>query len=487
MGWTGSAERSRTHESTIERPIVRELSTVTGKDATSGVFYIATGQKHIAEACASARSCADQMKGLARAALCDDPSLLQDRCFDVVERLDTPTYSFLDKVVGVRRSPFDKTLYMDSDTLFIEPCCELFALLDRFDLAAAHAPWRWIQRVANCPECFPEVNTGVILYKNVPQVHRFLARWESIYQAQYDVAEEAPPDQPAFRQALYESDLRFTVLTPEYNLRTLFPSFAGGNSKVKILHGRTPSLDRLRPAVNQRRTPRVFPVPRARKMMVAPEAVFVRIPKTASSSIESVLSGQPTVMLNSRLHCLPKDDWPDGWMQTGLSNLWIETLGPEKWNQLFSFAFVRNPYDRAISSWRHVAGMAGRGSPINHDGTGKPVDPPTALSFGDFLDLCQNDLLLGVAKWHATAQHVHVTNMNGGVNVDFVGRVETLVRDFDHVCERIGIAPMQLPHKNRTESRREYRHYYNGQRKKLIAKLYERDIDVFGYSFKQGR
>lgn len=459
---------------------------MTIRDTTSGILYIASGQEYIAEACRSAKSCNDQMNGVATAVFCDDPSLLEDGCFDVVGRLDTPTYSFLDKVVGVRKSPFDKTLYMDSDTLFIEPCHELFELLDRFDLAAAHAPWRWIQPASNCPECFPELNAGVILYKNSPEVDRFLARWEAIYRSEYDASKEVPCDQPAFRQALYESDLRFTVLTPEYNLRTLFPSFAGGNAKVKVLHGRPPSLDRLRRVVNRRRTPRVFPVPRARKTKVAPDAVFIRIPKTASSSIESVLSGEPTVMLNSRLRCLPKRDWPEGWMQAGLSNLWIETLGPEQWKHLLSFAFVRNPYDRAISSWRHVAGIAGRGRPINHDGEGKAVDPPTALSFDDFLDLCQNDLLLGVAKWHATSQHVHVTNLNGDINVDYVGRVETLAKDFNHVCERIGIAPMQLPHKNRSQSRQRYHHYYDGQRKKLVARLYSRDIEVFGYAFAGG-
>jgi hypothetical protein len=50
-------------------------------------------------------------------------------------------------------------------------------------------------------------------------------------------------DQPAFREALYASDLRFAVLTPEYNLRACFAYFLGGNVEVKIIHARDHCLD----------------------------------------------------------------------------------------------------------------------------------------------------------------------------------------------------------------------------------------------------
>jgi hypothetical protein len=36
--------------------------------------------------------------------------------------------------------------------------------------------------------------------------------------------------------------MRFAILTPEYNLRTCFPFFIGGNAEVKILHDRGESL-----------------------------------------------------------------------------------------------------------------------------------------------------------------------------------------------------------------------------------------------------
>jgi hypothetical protein len=243
----------------VRRSVVRRRPLRAG-DAPQGVLYIATGAKYIAEACRSAMSCKQQMPELATAILCDDPSQLQSDWFDIVTPLSAPNHSFLDKVLGIQQSPFAKTLYLDSDTLAIEPFGEVFELLQRFDLAAAHAPWRWTHAVDGCPECFPELNAGVILYQSCPRVQVFFHRWESLYRAHHQRSPRMT-DQPAFRQALYESDVRLAVLTPEYNLRTVFPAFAGGHAKVKILHGRPPSLDRLCPIVNGGLGPRVFSGP----------------------------------------------------------------------------------------------------------------------------------------------------------------------------------------------------------------------------------
>jgi len=208
-----------------------------------GILYIATGRRYTAEAAGSARSAKAHMPELPVGLLCDDVASAKTTEIDFVAGLPTPTHSLLDKVVGLPQSPFERTLFLDTDTLVIEPVHELFQLLDHFDLAAAHAPWRWVRPVDACPECFPELNSGVLLFRRTPNLLRFFARWEALYREQLAAPRKPPHDQPAFRQALYESDLRFTILPPEYNLRTPFPAFAGGNAQVKILHGRGPSLD----------------------------------------------------------------------------------------------------------------------------------------------------------------------------------------------------------------------------------------------------
>jgi len=64
-------------------------------------------------------------------------------------------------------------------------------------------------------------------------------------------------DQTSLWRALYHFPVNMTVLPPEYNYRTVCPSFAGQNYKVKILHGRGRNLDRARRFVNMHLKSRV--------------------------------------------------------------------------------------------------------------------------------------------------------------------------------------------------------------------------------------
>lgn len=222
-----------------------------------GILYVVTGERYIREAMESARSARKCMPELPLAIFCDDESLVEREYFTHVATLENPEYSFFDRIRAMNDSPFEKTLFLDSDTVVIEPCLEIFDLLERFDIAAAHAPVRVIHQLDACPECFPEFNCGVIAYRNSAEVRQVLSRWESLYRSQGELEKAPLHDQPAFRQVLYESSLRLTMLPPEYNLRTIFPYFAGGLAKVKILHGRDPSLRQVRRGINRRLRPRV--------------------------------------------------------------------------------------------------------------------------------------------------------------------------------------------------------------------------------------
>ena len=46
---------------------------------------------------------------------------------------------------------------------------------------------------------------------------------------------------------------------------------------------------------------------------------------------------------------------------------------------------------------------------------------------------------------------------NGKLIVDFVGRFETLQKDFNFVCDKVGITPQELPHNNKTKHKTLYR------------------------------
>jgi hypothetical protein len=220
-----------------------------------GIIYIATGPEFIEEAAQSAASVRTTMPGVQTAIFLDPQSRPPSGLFDHVTILENPSFSFLDKIEPLAKTPFEKTLFLDTDTLVIEPVYELALLLDRFDLAYCHGPWRNSgYGIPECPEAFPEPNTGVLLYRRSDEVFSVFRAWVDIYKGQLSKIPRPIHDQPALRKAVYESGLNFTILPPEYNFRTVYPYFAGGNLKVKILHGRGNSLKKASLSINKKPT-----------------------------------------------------------------------------------------------------------------------------------------------------------------------------------------------------------------------------------------
>ena len=69
--------------------------------------------------------------------------------------------------------------------------------------------------------------------------------------------------------------------------------------------------------------------------------------------------------------------------------------------------------------------------------------------------------------------------------IDYVGRFENLQGDFSHICNVFGIEDPTLPKIDSTSSRnrKHYKAYYDEETKNLIAKIYQKDIDLFSYQY----
>lgn len=191
---------------------------------SAGVLYIATGSKYIRAAVRSAETVRAHCPGLPIHLFGD----WRQRGFDF-DRSPSPftTVGAVEnphprsKVDYLASTPFERTLFLDTDTAVHADITGIFQLLDRFDIAMAHAPRRiphpdarrW--RVA-VPDAFPQFNSGVLLYRRTPAVLAFLDEWRRCFH-------EAgfPQDQRTLRELLWLSDLRIATLPPEYNLRFL--------------------------------------------------------------------------------------------------------------------------------------------------------------------------------------------------------------------------------------------------------------------------
>jgi hypothetical protein len=211
-----------------------------------GILYIVTGEKYREEARISAASVKRVCPDLPIAIFTDGPA--DATLFDEVERIDAAPHPLLIKPRYITESPFPKSLFLDADTFCIEPFDEIFDVLDRFDIALAHAPVRGKPMIDaatkepvpgsddDMPLCFPEFNSGVIAFRNFGKTRDLLIEWGNEFAASLAEPKYFYSDQATLRRRLFASDLRIATLPPEYNFRFPAPAFAHG--PVKILHGR---------------------------------------------------------------------------------------------------------------------------------------------------------------------------------------------------------------------------------------------------------
>lgn len=213
---------------------------------STGILYVATGPRYVEEAERSLESVRCHMPGVSAVLWTDCPSGLQESLFQDINSISNPTRSFFDKIDPLCSTPFDKTIFLDTDTIVVADISDLFQLLDRTQLAFAHGPVRASPSfvIDDVPKSFSEPNTGVMAYRSDREVKSFFRAWAREYVKQLEMPSPPAHDQPAFRRVLFQSSLSYTVLPSEYNLRTIFPMFIGGNSEPKVLHGRGRSLNR---------------------------------------------------------------------------------------------------------------------------------------------------------------------------------------------------------------------------------------------------
>jgi len=149
----------------------------------------------------------------------------------------------------------------------------------------------------------------------------------------------------------------------------------------------------------------------------------------------------------------------------------------------FSFAFVRNPWDRLASAYK--------GARLN-------------ISFEEFISLAMDDGLpdrryAGPAIKLNTQLRKHVKrrrliglrlhtrpyhHQNYMLDrVKFIGKFENIAEDWAYVMEQIGKPEIDLPHINVSKRTVSYKSMYTPETRDTVAKYYADDIAKYGYSF----
>ena len=201
-----------------------------------GYVYAATGDAYVSLARRSARSLRRVIGTDVPIDLFTDQELT-DPVFDRVHQLQGN--SRRPKMEALLNSRFDKTIYMDADTICIASISDIFDVLDHFDMTACaeqrrnDARVRMQHRLGDVPFAFPQINSGLIGVRKSPKVADLLSEWRRVSHSGQEKF-----DQHSLRHLLFNSKLRFHTLPPEYNVMFFGPFMApaGGFTAPRLLH-----------------------------------------------------------------------------------------------------------------------------------------------------------------------------------------------------------------------------------------------------------
>ena len=208
--------------------------------------------------------------------------------------------------------------------------------------------------------------------------------------------------------------------------------------------------------------------------------LFIHIPKTAGTSIRNNLATltdleKPYSELNKELK-----------HKSGI----LLKKDIDNWNELYKFAFIRNPYDRMVSYWAFY--RMPRVFPFFHQARQKAVD----LSFTEWIKWLRKREFTRIGdhppRMIPMWRRPQVDFLFDGSEklVDYIGRFETLTEDYRYICKHLELDQSEIWDKNKrlqkfnySKRLEDYRDYYDDESRSIVKWWFMRDIKEFDYRF----
>lgn len=190
-------------------------------------------------------------------------------------------------------------------------------------------------------------------------------------------------------------------------------------------------------------------------------SIFIHIPKTGGISVEKALYQEKVG--HKPLHL-------------------FQYYNANKFEKYFKFTFVRNPWDRLVSSYIFLK-QGGRNK----------IDAEFSIkflsqfdTFEEFVEGISNERTKKTAlNWlHFCPQVDFIKDYRGSINLNYIGHFETLEKDFNIIAKKLNIDAL-LPHENKSTRKKDYQLYYSSETAQIVSRIYRDDIEKFNYKFEK--
>jgi len=191
--------------------------------------------------------------------------------------------------------------------------------------------------------------------------------------------------------------------------------------------------------------------------------IYITIPRCGSNSIirssydhKHITGFRPTFKPGK-----PLKEW-------GSYALWEKLNKPG-----FTFTFVRNPWDRCVSSW-FLMRSPGKTRKWHFD-----------VSFKEFITNEDIAFHPPVAYHTWLSQRHHLLDKNGHIGIDYYGKMENGVqKQIDSLTKRFKLPRLVIKTHNKSVGKKHYSSYYTDELIEIVADRCKEDIEAFGYTFK---
>jgi len=189
---------------------------------------------------------------------------------------------------------------------------------------------------------------------------------------------------------------------------------------------------------------------------------FIAVPKTGTTSIQAFLS----------MYC---DEYDIPYIKTTEKNKPLDDIAGKHVSfaaiqhsydlrNVQTIGFVRNPWDKVVSWYTYLKCNKSSIYALTPE-----------ITFEDFVSQAP--------KFVFTESSTFLKSTHGQLNIDFIGRFETIEEDFKRMCSQLNIEWSPLPKLNESNNRIHYSKFYNEKTKKIVEDYFPVDIKTFNYTF----